>query len=62
VDGDEATTTARWTLITRGADDRPVLSATGHYDDMIVREGRRWKFKRRVVYADVPFQDPFSAN
>ena len=62
VDGNEATATARWTLITRGPDDRPVLSATGHYNDVLVRADGRWKFKRRVVYADVPFQDPFASN
>jgi len=59
VAGDQATATSRWTLITRGPDDRPAVGARGHYVDIIVREPDRWRFKRRVVYADVPHQDPF---
>jgi uncharacterized protein (TIGR02246 family) len=61
VDGDEATSTSRWTLLVRGGDDRPVASARGHYNDILARDHGRWKFKRRVVYADVPHQDPFEA-
>jgi ketosteroid isomerase-like protein len=57
--GDQATASSRWTLITRGKDDRPLVSARGHYSDVLVRDAGRWKFKKRVVYADIPHQDPF---
>jgi len=60
--GDEATARARWTLLTRGADGRPVVSAAGHYRDLLVRESGGWRFERRVVYADIPRQDPFETT
>ncbi len=30
----------------------PAPSATGHYEDMLVREEGVWKFKRRQVFAE----------
>jgi ketosteroid isomerase-like protein len=61
IDGDRATASSRWTLLAHGSDDRPVVSARGHYNDVLVREDGRWKFRKRVVYADIPHQDPFEA-
>ena len=60
--GDEATASARWTLVARGGDIRPVVNAYGHYSDVLTRENGRWRFKKRVVYADNPHQDPFETN
>ncbi len=49
VKGDTATAWSRWTFITKAADGKPVISQAGRYDDTLVRENGRWKFKRRVA-------------
>jgi ketosteroid isomerase-like protein len=54
VKGDSATAWSRWTFITPGADGKPVISQAGRYDDILVREDRRWKFKRRTASNDIP--------
>jgi hypothetical protein len=32
-----------------------VILQSGHYDDMVVREDGRWKFKKRAASNDIPF-------
>jgi uncharacterized protein (TIGR02246 family) len=54
VKGDTATAWSRWTFVTPGADGRPVISQAGRYDDILVRENGRWRFKRRVASSDLP--------
>jgi uncharacterized protein (TIGR02246 family) len=54
VKGDTATAWSRWTFITPGPDGKPVISQAGRYDDTLVREDGRWKFKRRVASNDIP--------
>ena len=54
VKGDAATAWSRWAYVTPGADNRPVIAQGGHYDDTLVRENGRWKFKRRVASSDLP--------
>ena len=54
VKGDTATAWSRWTFITPGADGKPVISQAGRYDDLLVREDGRWKFKRRSASNDIP--------
>ena len=54
VDHDSATAWSRWTFITPGADGKPVISQAGRYDDVLVREDGRWRFKRRVASNDIP--------
>jgi uncharacterized protein (TIGR02246 family) len=54
VDRDSATAWSRWTFITPGSDGKPVLSQAGRYDDVLVREDGRWRFKRRVASNDIP--------
>lgn len=54
VKGDTATAWSRWTFVTPGTDGRPVISQAGRYDDALVREDGRWKFKRRVASNDIP--------
>ena len=54
VKGDSATAWSRWTFITPGADGKPVISQAGRYDDILVREDGRWKFKRRSASNDIP--------
>jgi uncharacterized protein (TIGR02246 family) len=53
-DRDSATAWSRWTFITPGADGKPVISQAGRYDDVLVREDGRWRFKRRVASNDIP--------
>jgi 3-phenylpropionate/cinnamic acid dioxygenase small subunit len=54
VRGDTATAWSRWTFVVTGADNRPAMMYAGHYNDTLVREKGRWKFKRRVVANDIP--------
>ena len=52
--GDTATAWSRWTFVTPTADGKPVISQAGRYDDILVRENGRWRFKRRVASNDIP--------
>jgi hypothetical protein len=54
VKGDTATAWSRWTFVVPGADGKPVISQSGRYDDTLVRESGRWRFKRRVASNDIP--------
>jgi hypothetical protein len=60
VKGDEASALTKWAFVVRGDDNRPQLVYLGHYDDTLIREQGEWKFKRRVVYGDIPFGDPLA--
>jgi uncharacterized protein (TIGR02246 family) len=51
---DTATAWSRWTFVVRGVHNEPVLFHGGYYEDVLVREEGRWKFKRRVVASDPP--------
>jgi len=42
----------------RNKEDKPVPAMGGHYDDEMIREDGHWKFLRRVVMMEIPFQDP----
>jgi uncharacterized protein (TIGR02246 family) len=51
VSGDTATAWSRWAFVVpteKGA----VISQAGRYDDTLVREEGRWRFKRRVASSD----------
>lgn len=54
VHGDTATAWSRWAFVTPGPDGKPVIAQGGRYDDTLVREDGRWKFKRRVASNDLP--------
>jgi uncharacterized protein (TIGR02246 family) len=54
VKGDTGTATSRWTFVTPGADGKPALSQAGRYDDILVREDGKWRFKRRTASNDIP--------
>ena len=54
VKGDTATAWSRWTFVTPGADAKPVIAQAGRYDDTLIRENGRWRFKRRVASNDLP--------
>jgi len=54
VKGETATAWSRWTFVVTGADNKPSPMYAGHYDDTLVREKGRWRFKKRVVTNDIP--------
>ena len=45
-------------VMARNKDNNPGPVAGGHYDDTFVRENGVWKFQRRIVMMEIPFQDP----
>ena len=49
---DTATAWSRWTFVVHGVHNDPVIFRGGFYDDQLVREDGKWKFKRRVVATD----------
>ncbi len=42
-----------WVLLRREAGDVPGIAVTGHYEDVLVREDGRWRFRRREAFVDV---------
>lgn len=53
VDGDHATATVMGVLLRREPGDEPGIAVTGHYEDVLVRERGRWRFRRREAFVDV---------
>jgi uncharacterized protein (TIGR02246 family) len=53
VDGDTATAWSRWAFVVP-AEQGAVIQQAGRYDDTLVREDGRWRFKRRVASNDTP--------
>jgi uncharacterized protein (TIGR02246 family) len=53
VQGDTATAWSRWAFIVPEANGARVAQA-GRYDDTLVRENGRWRFKKRVASNDTP--------
>jgi len=62
VHGDVATAWSRWTFVTPGPDKKPAIAQAGRYDDTLVRESGKWKFKRRTASNDIPVPDPVPAK
>ena len=63
VKGDEATVWSRWGFVTvaagtSGDSAKPNIAQGGHYEDKLVREDGKWKFKQRIAFADIPHNDP----
>lgn len=54
VHGDRATAHSKWTFVMQGEDNRPQWVYLGHYNDILVREGGRWKFLQRKVTGAIP--------
>jgi hypothetical protein len=54
VDGNRATAQSKWTFFSRGPDNKPVPTLSGHYEDSLVREDGTWKFLSRVALHDIP--------
>jgi 3-phenylpropionate/cinnamic acid dioxygenase small subunit len=58
VHGDTGQAWSRWTFVAQDPDKRARILYAGRYDDELVREAGRWKFKRRTVSGDLPGQPP----
>ena len=58
VRGDTATAWSRWTFVVPGPDQKPTMAQGGRYEDLLVREDGRWKFKRRTASNDLPAAGP----
>lgn len=58
VNGDTATAWSRWTFVVPGPDGKPAMAQGGRYDDILIREEGRWKFKRRTASNDLPSSGP----
>jgi len=58
VTGDTATAWSRWQFVAPGPDGKPAVAQAGRYDDALVREDGRWRFKRRVASNDIPAAGP----
>jgi uncharacterized protein (TIGR02246 family) len=58
MNGDTATAWSRWTFMVPGPNNTAVAAQSGRYDDTLVREDGRWKFKRRVASNDIPAGGP----
>jgi hypothetical protein len=54
VRGDTATAWSRWNFVVTSSDNNPKILYGGHYDDTLIRENGRWKFKKRVAVNDIP--------
>jgi ketosteroid isomerase-like protein len=52
--GDTATSWSRWTWVVEGADGKPAISRSGHYEDTLVKENGTWRFKRRLTVTEMP--------
>jgi uncharacterized protein (TIGR02246 family) len=61
VQGDEATAFSRILYMIKNEGNAPSPSRGGHYNDKFIREEGRWKFSKRVVFGDIPPQDPLTA-
>jgi uncharacterized protein (TIGR02246 family) len=57
VNGDSATAWSRWAFVVPGERGATIAQA-GRYDDTLVRENGRWRFKRRVASNDTPGPAP----
>ena len=53
VNGDTAIAWSRWAFVVPGPSGATIAQA-GRYDDALVRENGRWKFRRRVASNDTP--------
>jgi uncharacterized protein (TIGR02246 family) len=52
VSGETATAWSRWAFVSPSPQGGAVISQAGRYDDALVRENGRWRFKRRVASND----------
>lgn len=61
VDGDRATAHSRITYFERSPESRPAAMLAGRYEDELVREDGRWRFKHRHVIGEIPTAEEIKA-
>ena len=54
VNGDEAVAVSKGIFVVPTEADTPEMVMMATYNDVLVRDNGRWKFKRRVVHSDLP--------
>jgi hypothetical protein len=55
VDGDRAASRVIWLFLTHDDAGYPLILQSGHYDDVLVRDGGRWRYERRTITRDFGF-------
>lgn len=60
LDGDRANATTKWVFMIQNDAGQPDPFYLGHYEDRLIRENGEWKFLKRVVYSDIPADNPES--
>jgi hypothetical protein len=60
IDGNQAKALTKWVFWIQNNSKQPQPFYLGHYDDTLIRENGHWKFLRRVVYGEIPADDPLS--
>jgi hypothetical protein len=58
VNGDRASALSKWVFVIQSREGQPQPFYLGHYEDQLVREKGHWKFLKRVVYSDIPKDNP----
>jgi ketosteroid isomerase-like protein len=54
LDGDTATSSTMWTVLSRTESGSPEVTMVGRHEDELVRTPDGWRFKRRRGYVDLP--------
>lgn len=62
LEGDTAAATVMWTVVGRRPDGTPHVTMLGRHEDVLAREGGRWRFARRRGLIDLPARLPASAG
>jgi len=55
VEGDRATSRVTWAYVTHDDGSYPLILQVGHYDDLLARDGGRWRFRRRTISREFGF-------
>jgi uncharacterized protein (TIGR02246 family) len=54
VDGDEAVAVSKGVFVVPNNANEPAIAMLATYEDILVRENGRWKFKQRIVKGAIP--------
>ncbi len=58
IDGNRAVAETKWVFVIQNRDEQPELMYLGHYEDQLIRDVDGWKFLKRVVFTDIPKDNP----
>jgi hypothetical protein len=53
VNGDTGKAWSRWLWVVVGTDGKPRVERAGHYEDTLVRENGKWRFKTRQAFTEI---------